>query len=569
MAEADLSDGVAPATAFAVDLLSAFVARGLRHVVLSPGSRSQALALVAAELERVGALELHVRIDERVAGFTALGIAVESGLPAVVVTTSGTAPAHLHPAVLEADAAGVPLIVVSADRPSELRGIRANQTTVQPGLFARAVRFEADVPAAPAGVDADRLAGEAWDAALGTSRGTPGPVHLNVAFRSPLSSAVPDLGSVGPAASIDPTHAASGMLALERGVLELEPGGATVVIAGADAGPRAEELARDGEWPLVAEVSSGARFGPQLVPAYRRMLADPAFGGGLRRAIVFGHPTLSREVHALLERADIETVVVAPTGAEVFDPGHDAVVAADVLATPYPEGRRETRRWVITGRALQEEGADEAPGHDEPGEVAPSPRERAAYARDELGAVRRPVTRRMLAEALWQHTWPHDRLVLGASRLIREVDREVGGKRIRVHANRGLAGIDGTIATATGIALARSLDEGGTVRVLLGDLTLLHDVGALLFGIGERRPRLQVVVGDDGGGTIFDSLEVAQTTDPTEFDRVLYTPQPVDLEALARAYGWDYARAETWGELERGLTAAVDGPALLHVPLPR
>ena len=124
-----------PATDFSVELLAELVRRGVRHMVVAPGSRSQALALVAAELERVGAIELHVRIDERVAGFLALGLALESGAPAVVVTTSGTAVANLHPAVLEAHEARVPMIVVTADRPAELRGIRSNQTTTQSGVF--------------------------------------------------------------------------------------------------------------------------------------------------------------------------------------------------------------------------------------------------------------------------------------------------------------------------------------------------------------------------------------------------------------------------------------------------
>jgi 2-succinyl-5-enolpyruvyl-6-hydroxy-3-cyclohexene-1-carboxylate synthase len=176
----------------------------------------------------------------------------------------------------------------------------------------------------------------------------------------------------------------------------------------------------------------------------------------------------------------------------------------------------------------------------------------------------------MLAEAVWKASWPHDRLVLGASRLIRELDRVAPGKRIPVHANRGLAGIDGTIATATGIALAAQSDESrpGITRVLLGDLALLHDASSLLFGAGEPRPRLQVIVGNDGGGTIFDGLEVAATADPALVDRVLLTPQVADLAALASAYGWEYRRVETRGELEPALTPTA-GQVLIEVPLPR
>ena len=136
----------APATDAAAALIAALVEHGVRHIVLSPGSRSQALALVAAEFETRGALSVHVRIDERVAGFTALGIGREDGMPAAVVCTSGTAAANLLPAALEAHHAGVPLLLLTADRPPELRGVGANQTTRQPGMFAPNVRFEADVP---------------------------------------------------------------------------------------------------------------------------------------------------------------------------------------------------------------------------------------------------------------------------------------------------------------------------------------------------------------------------------------------------------------------------------------
>ncbi len=177
-----------PATAFAVALLDEFARLGLRDIVLSPGSRSQALALAAAEYERLGLLRLHVRIDERVGGFLALGLATETGLPVVVITTSGTAVANLHPAVLEAHHAGVQLIVVTADRPLALRGIGSKPTTVQEGIFGAATSLSRDIPA-PVGEQSEpaaaaALARAAWAAAR-TVR--PQPVHLTPAFTEPLS----------------------------------------------------------------------------------------------------------------------------------------------------------------------------------------------------------------------------------------------------------------------------------------------------------------------------------------------------------------------------------------------
>lgn len=574
-----------PATDAALALLTQLVREGLRHIVLSPGSRSQALALVAAELERAGAVELHVRIDERVGGFLALGIAAETGRPAAIVTTSGTATANLLPAVLEAHHSNLPMLVLTADRPSELRGIRSNQTTVQAGMYGAAVRRALDV-GAPTGADGEtdaytRLASQAWSVALEET----GPVHLNLAFREPLSVAVPDLTeSAAELADDSIDDAPSGRphpAALDRPHLTLPTGPRTIVIAGNAAGPGAEELARAGGWPLIAEASSRAHFGPNLVVAYRRLLREPEFGGRVQRAIVFGHPTLSREVPALLKRDDVEVVVVAPVGEEVYDPARSARIVASVEAGSLDEDARAwVGRWVFASRTLLEEDAQASADHVAPDVEAGrsnSPEQRLAFAKTELAAVRAPVTRRMLVEALWRFTWPHDRLVLGASRLIRDLDAIVPGKKIRVHANRGLAGIDGTIATAIGIALAAQPAPGasphgqgtGATRVLLGDLALLHDVGALLFGEGERRPTIQVVVGNDGGGTIFDSLEVAATAPADAMRRVLTTPQPVDVAALAAAYGWDYRRVETRGELDQALSAPPAGTSIVEVLLPR
>ena len=544
-----------PATAYAVALFDEFARLGLRDVVLCPGSRSQAIALVAAEYERLGLVRLHVRIDERVAGFLGLGLAVETGLPVVVAMTSGTAVANLHPAVLEAHHAGVPLIVVSSDRPVALRGIGSNQTTDQAGLFGSAVTFARDVAAplgAPGETDAAAaLAREAWAAARDRR---PQPVQLNLAFAEPLSSPVtlPD-SEADWSAEVDEL--------IEPAAFELTAAPATVVIAGADAGPRAEEVARELGAPLLAEVSSGAHFGPNLVVAYRSLLDTANFGDRVERAIVFGHPTLSREVPALLQREGVTTVVVRGRAAEDYNPGRRAVTVVDAVrvvgaSDESPTARSWLGRWVATSRALLEP------------EAAPSAAElgNAEFARRELAAIRESVDRRMLVEAMWRATWPHDRLVLGASRLIRVADEFVPGKRITVHANRGLAGIDGTIATGIGIALGSESD--GTTRVLLGDLAALHDAGSLLFGVGETRPRIQVIVGNDGGGTIFDSLEVAASAPQDALDRVLLTPQQVSFSALASAYGWTYLLATNRGELDQALTASTE-PTLIEVPLER
>ncbi len=549
-------------------LLAEFVRRGVTDLVLSPGSRSQALALAAARLEQAGLLRMHVRVDERSAGFLALGIAVEQTRPVIVVTTSGTAVANLHPAVLEAAHSGVPLVLLTGDRPAELRGIGANQTTEQAGIFGSAAP-SVDVPApGAAGNEADAAAAVQLAGAL--LDGIAGPRHANLAFREPLSGVVlrPDVspGTWAPTA--------------RRDVVELRPEAGTVVVAGSAAGPAAEEAARALGAPLLAEVASGARFGPHLVAAYRELLGAADFGDRVTRVVVFGHPTLSREVPALIERTGVETIVVRSPGRDDYNPGRrvarfaDAVtVASDADAADHLASRAARAwvgSWVTTSRRLIEPDRQPLGAGPETDELA----ERAAFARAQLAELREPVTRRMLVEAVWDATWPHDRLVVGASRLIRELDRVAPGKRIPVHANRGLAGIDGTVATATGIAMAsqQAADDArsapGVTRVLLGDLALLHDAGSLLLASGEPRPRLQVIVGDDGGGTIFDGLEVAGSADADLFDRVMLTPQRVDLAALASAYGWEHRRVTSRGELAPALSPST-AQVLIEVPLAR
>jgi 2-succinyl-5-enolpyruvyl-6-hydroxy-3-cyclohexene-1-carboxylate synthase len=283
-------------------------------------------------------------------------------------------------------------------------------------------------------------------------------------------------------------------------------------------------------------------------------------------------------VPALLSRDGVESIVVAPLGADFYNPGHRSrrVAAVELAADVDPrsaEARAWTGRWVFASRALVDEAAAASVDQRAPeleAVSATAPAERLAYVRGELAAVRAPVTRRMLVDAVWRFSWPHDRLVVAASRLVREADAAVAGKRIPVYSNRGLAGIDGTIATAIGVALARSDgDPRGITRVLIGDLALLHDVGSLLLAPTEERPRVQVIVGNDGGGTIFDSLEVAGSAPADAMDRVLLTPQEVDLASLARAYGWEHSRATNRGELDQALSAPPDSPSILEVPLGR
>lgn len=522
-----------PAALTARELVTALVTQGVRDVVLAPGSRSAPLAYALHAAEEAGWLRVHVRVDERVAGFVAVGIARVR--PSAVVTTSGTAVANLHPSVLEAHHSRLPLLVITADRPHEMRGVGANQTTTQPGIFGAVIRRSADIPAGshPRGVAAAVV--RAVAAATGARGGVPGPVHVDVAFRDPLTPAEPwRPGDVPePQPHVLPVGGPPGHHVLG-------PGPQTVVVAGDGAGGGAAEVAAAGGWPLLAEPTSGARGGDLAVPAYQGLLAEPELGGAIERVVVLGRPTLSRDVTALLARDDVEIVVVDPIGEWVDVAGRAAVVAPAV--TVAPEARADPA-WVAQWRAAG--GAVEA-------ELLT-----ASYDRLTGGGVARAVLAVEQTPAV----------VLGSSLAVRQADREAavgeGFTRADVVSNRGLAGIDGTIATATGLALATEQP----VRALIGDLTFLHDVAALAHGVHEPDVDLQVVVLNDRGGGIFATLEHGRGEHEAVYPRFFGTPQEVDLASMARGLGAAYTRVRTHTELLVALAAGVSGRSVLEVDL--
>ncbi|MEJ6507125.1 MAG: 2-succinyl-5-enolpyruvyl-6-hydroxy-3-cyclohexene-1-carboxylic-acid synthase [Microbacteriaceae bacterium] len=543
-----------PASRWSSAFLGELVALGVTDFVISPGARSQSLALAALEWEKVsqGSIALHVVIDERSAGFRALGLGMESGRPAVCIATSGSAPTHFYPAIVEAQHAGVALIVISADRPAELQGVGANQTMDQSELFGTAAKTWNVV--APGGEDEADPSALARELVAGALAGL--PVHLNVAFREPLSSlgdAPHQLPELHPP-SADPREGIA---------LTLEPAPGTIVIAGHGAGADAEDLAVSLGAPLIAEVVSGARFGPHLVLSYRQVLDLRALPTDITRVIAVGRPTLSRQVWSLLSDPTREHIVLSRRESEPANPSRTAHVVGSIVVSRAPTAEEKTqwvKPWVMAGRIAHQAALDAL--LPAPPDLAllesNDPATRSAFATQEMGVLRRAVTRGELSLALWEATWPHDRLVFGASRMVREADTIVGSKNITVFANRGLSGIDGTISTARGIAHhAATNGAAGITRVLLGDLALLHDAGSLLLEPGAHSPaRVHLFVANDGGGTIFDGLEVSQSASAADRDRVLYTPHEVDLEALAKAYGWAYQRVSTMGELTDALGRA-------------
>nr|WP_245530249.1 2-succinyl-5-enolpyruvyl-6-hydroxy-3-cyclohexene-1-carboxylic-acid synthase [Cellulomonas flavigena] len=588
-----------PSVAAARVVVQALAALGVRDVVLAPGSRSAPLAYALADAARpdderpVGApaLRLHVRIDERDAAFLALGLSKASAhagargpaaaRPVAVVTTSGTAVANLHPAVLEAHHTGVPLVLVTADRPHELRGTGANQTTEQPGLFGPAVRLAVDVPAPTGrpGEDRDlrRTVSRALAAATGARTGDPGPVHLDLAFRDPLVPggepwpAPADAGLshvVGRALPSEPAVGATGVLPLVADLVADDTDAPvrpsrrargtvpTVVVAGDGAGPGAARLAEANGWPLLAEPSSGARQGPCAIGAYRMLLADDRLGGRVGRVVVLGRPTLTRPVQALLARPDVDVLVVAPRGTD----WPDAARNASQVLLEVPWRMRQGRVGAPAGWLDAWRTADEAAQ-----EVLAGVLDTPEDARRSRSGPR--VSGWALARAVARASAPDDVLVVGSSNPVRDLDLVARWDIAPlVLANRGLAGIDGTVATATGVALAL---PDRRVRAYLGDLTFLHDVGGLLRGPLEHPVDLQLVVANDDGGSVFTTLEHGEPERADVFERVFGTPHGVDVAALCAAYGVRHTRVVDTEGLLPALAAPGTGTSVVEVRVDR
>ncbi|WP_134765493.1 2-succinyl-5-enolpyruvyl-6-hydroxy-3-cyclohexene-1-carboxylic-acid synthase [Nocardioides sp. 1609] len=505
------------ATELARDVVRQLLAAGISEVVIAPGSRNAPLSFAFFDAARDDHVRLHTRVDERTAGFLALGL-TRSHARAAVVCTSGTAVANLHPAVLEAVHAGVPIVVVTADRPARMRGTDANQTTDQVGVFGPLVPTVDLASPQPLELDGD------------------GPVHLNVQLDDPL---LPDSrwdagGGEWSMSWPDPPEP-----------VELPLGPRTVVVAGDDAGPPARRLAEAAGWPLLAEPSSGSRTGGNALRCYRLLLGG---GGGLagrvERAVVHGSPTLSRPVQRLLARADVEVLSVPGRGAWAERPYPVAGTAA-----AYAVAGADDPAWLEEWRAADRD---------------------VARRLDALLAGRPDLTPYEVAGAVHRAVGAGMQLVVGASSPIRDLDimaRPTGvGERRKVVANRGLAGIDGTISTAVGAALGR---RHGSTIALMGDVTFLHDSNGLVLGPTEPRPDLVIVVVNDDGGAIFTTLEQGAPEHADRFEALFGTPHGVDLAALCAATRTPHLEVGSLPELEQALASPNGGIEVVEVRVRR
>ncbi len=525
-----------PSTAQARVVVDELIRGGVRDVVLCPGSRNAPLAFALSDADRAGRIRLHVRIDERTAGYLAIGLAVAERAPVCIAMTSGTAVANLGPAVVEANYARVPLIVLSANRPYEMLGTGANQTFEQLGYFGTQVRANISLGLAEDRPEQLDSLNAQWRsatcrvlaAATGSRTANAGPVQFDIPLREPL---VPDSvhadksfpeGRPGgkpwtytPAVSFDQP-------------LEIDLTPDTVVIAGHGAGvhPNLAGL------PTVAEPTAPLPANPLHPLALR--LVHP------KQVIMLGRPTLHRPVSALLAdpAVPVYALTTGPRWPDVS--GNSMATGTRAVATGTPDPAWLNRCAEVNRHAV-------------------------AAVRQQLEA--HPLTTGLhVAAVVADALRPGDQLVLGASNPVR--DAALVGlttEGVKVRSNRGVAGIDGTVSTAIGAALAH---DGRTVA-LIGDLTFVHDSSGLLIGPTEPTPRnLTIVVSNDNGGGIFELLEQGDPRFSDVSSRIFGTPHDVDIAALCRAYHVECGQVEV-DALGAALAEPFDGMRVLEVKADR
>ena len=556
-----------PSIVVARDIVSSLISSGVRHVAYCPGSRDAPFAYALAAAERAGVVNVATFGEERGAGFWAVG-AAKAGVGAAVITTSGTAAAELHPALEEAYFQGLPVVAVTADRPHEMRGVGASQTTHQDGIFGcRVVSFDS-LPALE--VVSEKTTGKIRHRVarlVGAARGflgQAGPVHLNVGFRDPLvpasneiaglTSYYADLSDGTPArecANVPDIRIAGRVYPAWSSVVSDEL--RTIVVAGDGTDRSVAEMASTRGIPVLAEPSSGVTASKSWIP-YEQwivgMLADQ-----VQQVIVTGRPTLSRPIGALLARADIRKVIVASHREWVDVAGTASVVVEGLRDTDGSDDRHREGRsarshqadgWLHTWRQAAEEAGN-----------------RAFSKAEESSAIRLSLL--TACRAIWEEG--RDCLLwLGASNTIRGFDLTATAPgRDGVFSNRGLAGIDGTIASALGLAMASTKP----VRAVMGDMTFAYDLATLVQRPEGRTPQpdIQVIVLDDGGGSIFASLEHGGA-EPDVYERYFAVTPHLDVCAAAEAAGWTATSVSSLAELVDELRTPIHGRSVLHVKIP-
>jgi 2-succinyl-5-enolpyruvyl-6-hydroxy-3-cyclohexene-1-carboxylate synthase len=526
---------------YCATLIDEWIRLGVRYAVIAPGSRSTPMALAATGRDELTVEVVH---DERVAAFVALGLGLD-GVPALLLCTSGTAAANFLPAVVEANLSQIPMIVLTADRPEELRGVGAPQTIDQLRLYGDHVRWFCD----PGVADAEGRG--SWRALAGSTcrRATRGPVHLNLPFREPLlgaSGALPEVegGDVEPVDDGGPAPAgrdAGRPLAREHVVeLDLQRG---VILAGGRSGVDPADVADLHErtsWPIIADPTSGMRHLDGVITTADSLLRHRRFADDHAPEVVvrIGRPAASKVLAQWIVRS--APLVIQVGGPGVIDPDHNVAAVMSIAevsasASAGATGTTWAARWTHAERRADAAISDRL------------------FADDQLTE---PSTARTVAE----HLPDGAVLTVASSMPVRDLEW-FGGSKAVAHANRGANGIDGVLATALGRA-----SRGRPSIVLIGDLAFVHDSNALI-GLGARGADLRVVVVDNDGGGIFSFLPQATELPTERFEQLFGTPLGTDVVALAAAYGIPASTITTPERLAEQL--AVTGPWVARVPSDR
>lgn len=509
---------------------------GVTDVVLGVGSRSAPLALAVAAAEERGELRVHVRVDERVAGFLALGIGKATGVPAAVITTSGTAVANLLPAVIEAHESRVPLVVITADRPPRLRQVGANQTIDQPGIFTGFVRAATDMDTAHESPELNRY----WRSTISriVARATdsidPGPVHLNAPFDAPLVAPeliqplAPSLAGrpEGRPWTADARLVAGMSIPLDEALALLDENASVpprgLIVVGDhdddDSIDLIDELADALGWPVISE-PSGRASGSQTGLAHGPLVcADESFVTEHIPDLVItvGRVGLFRSLASIVNRSRMHVAV--DTRAAWSDPTRSADLVLASVPLPPASAPSDDSWWADWERAdLMAAAAVETVLGSHPG--APTGMQVA----------------RVVADAI-----PEDgQLFLGSSSVVRHVGTFAGRSLngVSVLGNRGTSGIDGCVSTAWGAAVGEQSIGGGPSIALVGDESFWYDSNALAVPESEGRPDLVIVVADNDGAGIFSTLEQADGAFDRHFERVFGVPLGIRLSELSAAYG--------------------------------
>lgn len=513
-----------PSTRQARTMVAALLECGVDTVVVAPGSRNGPLSIALAQAAAAGRIDLHVRVDERDAAFLALGMARAARTPIAVLCTSGTATAHFYAAAYEATESGVPLVLLTADRPAEVRGKGANQTIDQADMFGNAVTFALDLETAGVAPDAHwrDVVLDAVRASRGSDLIPPGAVHLNIPFAEPL---VPGDADTAWVADLPPVGALADRAVGRPHWDAFWPAGAraprgAIVTSDALQADDAIAFARALGWPLLAEPGSGARVPDVAIANYLDAVIDPALAPDV--VVTLGRFALSRPVAAFVKAAPVHIAV----GRLPLDPLDTATGFLNRL--PDTDGVAPApAEWLAAWQRH-----DAAP---------PAPTRAAAYVAATLAEVQ-----------------PGDLVFYGPSMTIRYAERQAPlfDDRVVSLINRGANGIDGVVSSALGAALAHQRRHPGTrAFALMGDLTFMHDIGGLFAPADAQQPDITFVVIDSDGGRIFRSLEQGAAEYAPVFDAVYGTPHGRDVAAIAAAFGVAAQRVDTPARLRAEVAA--------------